>query len=217
MRDIFHEELDAINAGLIQMSGQVREALSSATRALLTSDLALAEKVIAADVAIDQIYHDLDSRTINLIARQQPVASDLRNLVSTLRISADLERMGDLAHHVAKLARMRYPNCAVPEELKSLITAMDKEGAAISEKMTTVIQYGDTARALEVDKDDDEMDQLHRQLIAALLSDSWSHGIETAIDMTLLGRYYERFSDHAVSIAHRIYYVVTGEYATEHI
>jgi len=217
MRDIFHEELDAINAGLIQMSGQVREALSSATRALLTSDLALAEKVIAADAAIDQIYHDLDSRTINLIARQQPVASDLRNLVSTLRISADLERMGDLAHHVAKLARMRYPNCAVPEELKSLITAMDKEGAAISEKMTTVIQYGDTARALEVDKDDDEMDQLHRQLIAALLSDSWSHGIETAIDMTLLGRYYERFSDHAVSIAHRIYYVVTGEYATEHI
>ena len=217
MRDIFHEELDAINAGLIQMSGQVREALSSATRALLTSDLALAEKVIAADVAIDQIYHDLDSRTINLIARQQPVASDLRNLVSTLRISADLERMGDLAHHVAKLARMRYPNCAVPEELKSLITAMDKEGAAISEKMTTVIQYGDTARAREVDKDDDEMDQLHRQLIAALLSDSWSHGIETAIDMTLLGRYYERFSDHAVSIAHRIYYVVTGEYATEHI
>jgi len=217
MRDIFHEELDAINAGLIQMSGQVREALSSATRALLTSDLALAEKVIAADAAIDQIYHDLDSRTINLIARQQPVASDLRNLVSTLRISADLERMGDLAHHVAKLARMRYPNCAVPEELKSLITAMDKEGAAISEKMTTVIQYGDTARAREVDKDDDEMDQLHRQLIAALLSDSWSHGIETAIDMTLLGRYYERFSDHAVSIAHRIYYVVTGEYATEHI
>ena len=217
MRDIFHEELDAINGGLIQMSGLVREALSSATRSLLTSDLALAEKVIAADSAIDQIYHDLDSRTINLIARQQPVASDLRNLVSTLRISADLERMGDLAHHIAKLARMRYPNCAVPEELKALVTAMDKEGAAISEKMTTVIQYGDTTRALEVDKDDDEMDQLHRQLIAALLHDSWAHGIETAIDMTLLGRYYERFSDHAVSIAHRIYYVVTGEYAAEQI
>lgn len=217
MRDIFHEELDAINGGLIQMSGLVREALSSATRSLLTSDLALAEKVIAADSAIDQIYHDLDSRTINLIARQQPVASDLRNLVSTLRISADLERMGDLAHHIAKLARMRYPNCAVPEELQALVTAMDKEGAAISEKMTTVIQYGDTTRALEVDKDDDEMDQLHRQLIAALLDDSWEHGIETAIDMTLLGRYYERFSDHAVSIAHRIYYVVTGEYAAEQI
>jgi len=110
---------------------------------------------------------------------------------------------------------MRYPNCAVPEVLTNIITAMDKEGAAISEKMTTVIQYGDTVRALEVDKDDDEMDRLHRELIATLLGDSWNHGIETAIDMTLLGRYYERFSDHAVSIAHRIYFVVTGEYAAE--
>jgi phosphate transport system protein len=215
MRDIFHEELDAINGGLVQMSLLVREAFSDATKALLTSDLALAEKVIAADAAIDDIYHELDARTINLIARQQPVATDLRTLVSSLRISADLERMGDLAHHIAKTARMRYPNCAVPEVLTNIITAMDKEGAAISEKMTTVIQYGDTVRALEVDKDDDEMDRLHRELIATLLGDSWNHGIETAIDMTLLGRYYERFSDHAVSIAHRIYFVVTGEYAAE--
>ena len=213
MRDIFHEELDAINAGLVQMSGLVREALADATRALLNCDLALAEKVIAADSAVDELYHEIDAKTINLIARQQPVASDLRNLVSTLRISADLERMGDLAHHIAKLARMRYPNCAVPELLTSTIVAMDKEGSAISEKMTTVIQYGDTVRALEVDKDDDEMDQLHRQLIATLLADEWTHGIETAIDMTLLGRYYERFSDHAVSIANRVYYIVTGDYA----
>ncbi len=215
MRDIFHEELDAINGGLVQMSLLVREAFSDATKALLTSDLALAEKVIAADAAIDDIYHELDARTINLIARQQPVATDLRTLVSSLRISADLERMGDLAHHIAKTARMRYPNCAVPDVLTNIITAMDKEGSGISEKMTTVIQYGDTVRALEVDKDDDEMDRLHRELIATLLGDSWDHGIETAIDMTLLGRYYERFSDHAVSIAHRIYFVVTGEYAVE--
>lgn len=213
MRDIFHEELDAINGGLIQMSLLVREAFSDATKALLNSDLALAEKVISSDSAIDEIYHELDARTINLIARQQPVANDLRKLVSSLRISADLERMGDLAHHIAKTARMRYPNCAVPEILKNTIVAMDKEGSAISEKMTTVIQYGDTVRALEVDADDDEMDRLHRELIATLLSDSWEHGVETAIDMTLLGRYYERFSDHAVSIAHRVYYVVTGDYA----
>ena len=215
MRDIFHEELDAITGGLVQMSLLVREAFSDATKALLNSDLALAEKVITADSAIDDIYHELDARIINLIARQQPVATDLRTLVSSLRISADLERMGDLAHHIAKLARMRYPNCAVPEILKNTITAMDKEGAAISEKMSTVIQYGDTVRALEIDKDDDEMDRLHRELISTLLSDDWDHGIETAIDMTLLGRYYERFSDHAVSIAHRVYFVVTGDYSAE--
>ncbi len=212
MRDIFHDELEAINETLLRMSGLVREALADATSALLNADLQLAEKVIAADQAIDDIQHDLDNRTINLMARQQPVASDLRNLVSTLRISADLERMGDLAHHVAKTARMRFPNSAVPDLLKPIVTDMDRAAAAIGEKLSTVLQYRDTTRALELDKDDDAMDNLHRNLIAALLSDDWSFGIETAIDMTLLGRYYERFGDHAVSIANRVYFTVTGEH-----
>jgi phosphate transport system protein len=213
MRDIFHDELDAINETLLKMSGLVREALADATKALLGSDLQLAEKVIAADQAIDDMQYDLDNRTINLMARQQPVASDLRNLVSTLRISADLERMGDLAHHVAKTARMRYPQCAVPEILIPILTDMDRVAINIGEKLSTVLQYKDVARAQELDKDDDAMDDLHRKLIATLLSDEWSYGIETAIDMTLLGRYYERFGDHAVSIANRVYFTVTGEYA----
>ena len=212
MRDIFHEELEAINETLLRMSGLVKEALSDATKALLTADLQLAEKVIAADDVIDQIQHDLDNRTINLMARQQPVASDLRNLVSTLRMSADLERMGDLAHHVAKTARMRFPSGAVPEVLTTIIVDMEKTATAIGEKLSTVIQYKDVTRALELDKDDDAMDELHRKLIAVLLSDDWSFGIETAIDMTLLGRYYERFGDHAVSIANRVHFTVTGEY-----
>ncbi len=212
MRDIFHEELEAINETLLRMSGLVKEALSDATKALLTADLQLAEKVIAADDVIDQIQHDLDNRTINLMARQQPVASDLRTLVSTLRMSADLERMGDLAHHVAKTARMRFPSCAVPEVLTTIIVDMEKTATAIGEKLSTVIQYKDVTRALELDKDDDAMDELHRKLIAVLLSDDWSFGIETAIDMTLLGRYYERFGDHAVSIANRVHFTVTGEY-----
>ena len=212
MRDIFHDELEAINEDLLRMCGLVKEAMADATSALLNSDLQLAEKVIAADDAIDAIQHDLDNRSINLMARQQPVASDLRNLVSTLRISADLERMGDLAHHVAKTARMRFPNSAVPELLKPLFIDMDRTAAALVEKLSTVVQYKDTARALELDKDDDAMDDLHRKLIGALLSDDWSFGIETAIDMTLLGRYYERFGDHAVSVANRVYFTVTGEF-----
>jgi phosphate transport system protein len=214
MRNIFHDELESINETLLRMSGLVREAMADATKALLNGDLQLAEKVIAADQTIDHIQHDLDNRTINLMARQQPVASDLRNLVSTLRISADLERMGDLAHHVAKTARMRFPNIAVPELLKPIITDMDRAASAIGEKLSTVLQYKDTTRALELDKDDDMMDGLHRQLIAVLLGDDWSFGIETAIDMTLLGRYYERYGDHAVSIANRVYFTVTGEYVT---
>ena len=213
MRDIFHDELDGISQSLLHMATLVRSAMSEATKALLTPDLALAEKVIEEDSIIDSIQHDLDARTINLIARQQPVASDLRTLVASLRMSADLERMGDLAHHIAKQARMRYPNVAVPAELIPIISEMDKVASRLIDKLSAVMEHRDTVRALEIESDDDEMDRLHRKLIGVLLADDWSHGVEAAIDMTLLGRYYERCADHAVSIARRVYYSVTGEYA----
>jgi len=213
MRDAFHDELDSIGASLLQMAVLVKDAMATATTALLNADLALAEKVIQEDEVIDSIQHDLDARAINLMARQQPVASDLRTLVTSLRMSADLERMGDLAHHVAKQARMRYPNCAVPPELTVTITEMGRVANAIIDKVSAVMEHRDSVRALEIESDDDEMDKLHRKLIGILLEDSWPHGVEAAIDMTLLGRYYERCSDHAVSIARRVYFLVTGEYA----
>ena len=214
MRNAFHDELDGIGSTLLQMAGLVKVAMNDATSALLTVDLNNAEKVIAADDVIDEIQHELDARTINLMARQQPVASDLRTLVTSLRMSADLERMGDLAHHVAKQARMRYPNSAVPAELVPTITAMGLVADKIIDKLSSVMEHRDTVRALEIETDDDEMDRLHRELIGVLLSKDWSHGVETAIDMTLLGRYYERFADHAVSIARRVYFSVTGEFST---
>ena len=214
MRNAFHDELDGIGLTLLQMAGLVKVAMNDATSALLTVDLNSAEKVIAADDVIDEIQHELDARTINLMARQQPVASDLRTLVTSLRMSADLERMGDLAHHVAKQARMRYPNSAVPAELVPTITAMGLVADKIIDKLSSVMEHRDTVRALEIETDDDEMDKLHRDLIGILLDDGWSHGIETAIDMTLLGRYYERFADHAVSISRRVYFLVTGEYSS---
>ena len=214
MRDAYHEELDSIGATLVTLAGLVDTAIVRATKALLESDRALAEEVIAADVVIDDMQHDLDARTINLIARQQPVAGDLRTLVTSLRMSADLERMGDLAHHVAKQARMRYPNSAVPAELVPTITAMGLVADKIIDKLSSVMEHRDTVRALEIETDDDEMDKLHRDLIGILLADNWPHGIETAIDMTLLGRYYERFADHAVSISRRVYFLVTGEYSS---
>ena len=212
MRNAFHDELDSITTTLLQMSALVKIAITDATTGLLTADLAIAEKVIAADSVIDEIQHELDARTINLMARQQPVALDLRTLVTSLRMSADLERMGDLANHVAKQARMRYPNSAVPAELIQIITSMSIVANKLIDKLGVVIEHRDTVRAQEIETDDDEMDKLHRELIAALLSDDWSYGVETAIDMTLLGRYYERFADHAVSIARRVYFLVTGEY-----
>jgi phosphate transport system protein len=215
MRDAFHEELDAIQATLVTLGEMVSVAMVRSTEALLKADIKLAESVISDDEKIDEIQHELEARTINLMARQQPVAQDLRILVTSLRMSADLERMGDLCHHIAKLARMRYPNVSVPAELISTIESMGKTAVKIIDKSTHVVKTQDLQAAIELETDDDEMDKLHRALFLALLDDSWSHGVETAIDMTLLGRYYERCADHAVSIARRVYFLVKGEYASE--
>jgi phosphate transport system protein len=186
-----------------------------ATKAILEADLALAEEVISEDDKIDALHHDLDARILLLMARQQPVAGDLRTLVASIRMSSDIERMGDLAHHIAKLARMRYPACAVPPELVFIVQEMGQVAQKIITKTIGVITSHDTLAAVELEKDDDEMDKLHRKLFEIILDDNWTHGIETAIDLTLLGRYYERYADHAVSVARRVYFLVTGTYSSD--
>ena len=212
MRNAFQEELDSIHDTLVKMGELVEESMSEATKALLQPNLEIAEKVIKNDDVIDDMQHELDARTMMIIARQSPVAGDLRTLVTSLRMSADLERMGDMAHHIAKLARMRFPNSAVPNEIKEIITNMDRVAVSIIKKTTQSIDTRNTTLALELERDDDEMDKLHRQLFKVLMDDSWAHGTEVAIDMTLLGRYYERCADHAVSVGRRVYYMVNGEY-----
>ena len=191
----------------------VSDSMARATTSLMTKDLKLAEEVITSDEKIDTVQHDLDARIIDIIARQQPVASDLRALVTALRMSADLERMGDLAHHVAKLVRLRHPESAVPAELLALVEVIGETAEKIATKTGVVISTRDVALAAQVEKDDDVMDELHRKLISALIEPSWSHGVETAIDLTLLGRYYERYADHAVSVARRVIFLVTGKFA----
>ena len=215
LRSAFQDELDGVTQSLLDLSSLVSSAITQATHALLTADLSEAEAVIAADDRVDQIQHELDARIIDIIARQQPVASDLRALVTALRMSADLERMGDMAHHIAKITRLRHPGAAVPSELLLTIEEMGKVARLISDKVGGVINSKDIDKALEVEKDDDEMDLLHRRLFTALLEPSWPHGIETAIDMTLIGRYYERYADHAVSVSRRIHFQVTGKYSNE--
>jgi len=215
MRDAFHDDLDAISLSLVEMSQLANTAMVRATKAILEADLALAEEVISEDERIDNLHHDLDARTLTLLARQQPVAGDLRTIVTSIRMSSDIERMGDLAHHVAKLARMRYPACAIPPELVFIIQEMGEVAQRIMTKTTGLISSRDTLAAVELEKDDDAMDKLHRKLFEILLDDNWSHGIETAIDMTLIGRYYERYADHAVSVARRVYFLVTGTYSSD--
>jgi phosphate transport system protein len=215
MRDAFHDDLDAIGLSLVEMSQLANTAMVRATKAILEADLAVAEEVISEDERIDNLHHDLDTRTLTLLARQQPVAGDLRTIVASIRMSSDIERMGDLAHHIAKLARMRYPACAIPPELVFIIQEMGEVAQRIMSKTTGIITSRDTLAAVELEKDDDEMDKLHRKLCEILLDDNWAHGIETAIDMTLIGRYYERYADHAVSVARRVYFLVTGTYASD--
>ena len=215
LRTAFQDELDGVTQTLSELSSLVSSAITQATHALLTADLSEAEAVIAADDRVDEIQHELDARIIDIIAPQQPVASDLRALVTALRMSADLERMGDMAHHIAKITRLRHPGAAVPSELLLTIEEMGKVARLISDKVGGVINSKDIDKALEVEKDDDEMDLLHRRLFTALLEPSWPHGIETAIDMTLIGRYYERYADHAVSVSRRIHFQVTGKYNNE--
>ncbi|HEV7826397.1 MAG TPA: phosphate signaling complex protein PhoU [Mycobacteriales bacterium] len=211
MRDTFHDELDQIGAALVEMTNMVGSAMSRATTALLDGDLELAEKVISADAAIDELYRQTEERAFDLLARQQPVAGDLRVIITGLRMVGDLERMGDLAEHIAKIARRRYPASAVPPELRAIILEMGQIAQRIVAKAGSVIAGQDAELAAELEGDDDAMDALHRKLFRILLDDDWAHGMEAAIDITLLGRFYERFADHAVSVARRVVYLVTGE------
>ncbi|MQY13101.1 Phosphate-specific transport system accessory protein PhoU [Streptomyces sp. RB5] len=215
MRDTYHEELDSIGEGLVEMARLVGSAMGRATTALLDADLQLAESVIEGDEKVNALQQDLEARAIQLLARQQPVATDLRIVVTSLRMSADLERSGDLAKHVAKLARLRYPVSAVPGHLHSTIMEMGQLAQRLMAKCADVITTKDVDMALEMETDDDAMDALHRKLFQHLMDDRWKEGIETAVDTTLCGRYYERFADHAVSCAGRVVYLVTGEHAEE--
>ncbi len=211
MREHYREELEDINTCLVEMATSVGSAMSKATTALLDADVALADLVIAGDEHIDAVRESIEERCFTLLARQQPVATDLRTITTAMRIVADLERMGDLAVHVAKLARMRFPESAVPVEVRPIFLEAGHVAQNLVTKTGAVIAKLDVRAATELESDDDLMDALHRQLFTELLSPGWRHGMESAIDITLLGRYYERFADHAVSVARRVVFLVTGE------
>lgn len=211
MRDIFHDELDEVGERVLEMTNLVALAMERATQALLDANLALADQVIADDRRIDTLRTDLEERTFQLIAQQQPVATDLRVLISTIHLAADLERMGDLAHHVAKIARLRYPESAVPAESRDIISQMGEVAASLVQKVASVVDGRDVALAQAIELEDDSMDALRRKLFTVVLSPNWSRGTEAAIDMTLLGRYYERYADHAVAVARHTIFIVTGK------
>jgi phosphate transport system protein len=208
MRDAYHEQLDSVGCTLRRMADLVAVALARATWALLEADLPVAESVIAADDAVDALHRDLDARAVELIARQQPVAGDLRTLVASLRMSAEIERMGDLAGHIAKVARMRYPQSAIPPHLRNTFEQMGRIGVRLAGQVGQIIEGKDVHAAEELELEDDTVDRLHRTVLTQLLEAE--PDTETAIDVTLVSRYYERFADHAVKVADRLIFLVTG-------
>ncbi|GAA3443881.1 phosphate signaling complex protein PhoU [Planomonospora venezuelensis] len=210
MRDAYHEDLDALTVKLVEMTRLVRSAIARATTALLDSDLELAESVISRDAEVDRLFAEIEASIFDLMARQQPVAVDLRMIITALRMGTDLERMGDLAQHVAKVARLRHPDSAIPPELRATILEMGQIAERLVTKTGSCIASRDVESALELEHDDDAMDKLHRRLFRVLMAPDWRHGVEPAIDVTLIGRYYERYADHAVRVARDVVYLVTG-------
>ena len=210
MRNAFADQLDAVVEDLGALNGLVQQAVTQASHALLKADGVVAEQVIADDVKIDRLRERIEEDCFEIIALQAPVAGDLRTIVAAVRMVSDLERMGDLAVHVAKVAQLRLPEVAVPAELLPTTERMAQVARHMVRETELIITNRDVEAARRLEQADEEMDELRKQQFRIVLGDDWAHGVEPAIDAALLGRYYERIADHAVSLARRVIYLVTG-------
>ena len=215
MREVFHQSLEELQSGLVEIAELVATAMQKATTAFATSDVTLAEEVIDADSVIDERALELDELAIEILARQQPVARDLRIVVMSLRVSASLERMGDIAEHIAQLTRMRFPERAVPKGLRSTFTKMGQLDVEVAQTLTQLLRTEDLALAERIRNADDDIDELHIAVFEKVLSDNWQGEASATVDATLASRYHERFADHAVSVAKKVVYLATGDWAAD--
>ncbi len=212
MRELFQQELHEVQDRLVEIAEFVQQSITDAVQAFNKSDVTLAESVIVRDNRIDDAVVALDELAIAIMARQAPVAKDLRIVVSALRISASLERMGDMAEHLAQLARYRFPEKVVPKSIRPTFKEMGALDISMATMLVELLRTEDTALAEKIRDEDDKVDALHLSVFETVLSDSWSQETETTVDATLASRYLERFADHAVSIAKKMLYLATGEW-----
>ena len=197
-------------AGLLdQMCTEAATSLRGATAGLLDGRLRLAEKVATGD-RIGPLRVRVEQVATDALLFHAPVAGDLRDVVSAIRSSADLDRMGVLARHVAEAALRRRSGCAVPEQVRPAFAEMNRLGVEMALKVAEVVRTRNVLLAVELDADDEAMDALHARMFGVLMDRSWPHGVATAVDVTLLARYYERFADHAVLVADETVTAVTG-------
>lgn len=210
MRTIYYEELSALSSQVGDMCGLAADAMEHATQALLGADLSVAEQVIADHEHIEAMSLRAESSAVKLLALQQPVAGDLRTIVSSIHVGADIERMGALAVHVARIVRLRHPECALPEEVRECFAEMGTVAVQLARTAQEVLVSGDPDKAARLRDGDDAVDAEHRHLFTLLIDHKWQDGVGSAVDVALLGRFYERFADHAVEIGRRVVFEITG-------
>ncbi|MDL5351032.1 phosphate signaling complex protein PhoU [Microbacterium sp. zg-YB36] len=215
MREVFHQSLEDVQGRLVEISELVTVAIDKATRAFSASDVGLAEEVIEADQVIDDKAIALDELAIQILARQQPVARDLRIVVAALRVSASLERMGDIAEHIAQLTRMRFPERAIPRGLKNTFIKMGELDVEVARLLTELLRTEDLALVEQIRTAEDKLDDLHISVFEKVLSDNWQGEAAATVDATLASRYHERFADHAESVAKKVLYLATGDWTPD--
>jgi phosphate transport system protein len=210
MRVIYNEQMADLANLLGEMAGLAGQAMEQATQSLLQADLGLAEQVIGEQDRISVMIAEAEEKAFALLALQAPVAGDLRQVVSAIQIVGDVNRMGALALHVAKVTRRRHPAHALPESVNGYFAEMGRIAVNMGAGAKEVLESRDPERAAQLNQDDEAMDDLHRHLFTLLMDRDWKYGVAAAVDVTLLGRYYERFADHAVEIGRRVIFLVTG-------
>jgi phosphate transport system protein len=215
MREVFQDQLHEVQDRLVEMAESVTTIMKDASSAFINSDVAMADRAIALAEANENKALTLDELVIRILARQSPVSRDLRILVSALRISASLERMGALAGHIAAIARYRFPGSAVPASLKSTFEEMGKLDIELAKKISRILRSTDADEARAIQAQDERVDQLHRHVFDVVLGDDWKENAMYTVDVTLASRYHERFADHVVDISSKISYLTTGEWAEQ--
>lgn len=215
MRDIFNQELKQLGSDLETMSSQVATAIERAAESLRNGDIIVAEQVIDADERINDLQRDIDDLCVMLLARQQPVASDLRNVISALRMAQTLERQGDLARHVATIARGRYPEPPVPEPVLGLILEMAEQAVRAGRDVAELVRTRDLDLAQHIQANDTALDELHRRSFQMILDPANELSRQQVVDAVLMGRFLERFGDHSTSVARRMSYLVSGTQVPE--
>ncbi|HNP57844.1 MAG TPA: phosphate signaling complex protein PhoU [Gordonia sp. (in: high G+C Gram-positive bacteria)] len=206
----YQEQVAALNGILGEMCDLAGIAMDRATQALLRANLPVAEQVITDHDRMTELSAKAEKQAFALLAQQAPLPADLRATVTGFQIVSDVDRMGALALHVAKVARRRHPSKTLPEEVDGYFAEMGRLAVKLAHSAREVLESQDSQDALRLEEDDDAMDDLHRHLFSVLMDREWKHGVAAAVDVTLLGRYYERFADHAVLIGRRVVFQTTG-------